>query len=153
MILYKLTSHNYKLVMVTYGPLFNSISLLPKALEIAISICYKEEGFFFCHKCKKTVDIYPLWRDSPELRFQIYEPQKCYYYKLIDEEVDGIKLISYKNGKFKRRDGTWKKFAKDTSSIENNFLFHDKIGHNKYGFYCCNCKFYSTDFYAFIPLG
>ena len=120
-------------------------------LALANRICYKEEGNFFCHKCKKTVDIYPYCRDSPYIRFQMHEPQKCYYYKLIDEEVDGIKLISYRNGNFKRRDGTWKKFAKDPSSSKINFLFLDKEKHNKYDFYCCNCKYCSTDFYDFIP--
>ena len=128
----------------------NLIAGLPFAFALINKYSYKEEGYFFCHKCKKTVDIYPLYRDLDCLRFQIYEPQKCYYYKLIDEEVDGIYLISYRNGKFKRRDGTWEKYAKDPSSSKNNFLT-DKIGHNKFGFYCCNCNNYSTDFYDFIP--
>ena len=137
--------------MVTVGlnPFDGFAAGLPLAFAIVNRLCYKEEGYFFCHKCKKTVDIYPLYRDSLYIRFQMHEPQKCYYYKLIDEEVDGIKLISYKNGKFKRRDGTWIKFAKESPPSKITFL--DKIGHNKYKFYCCNCKYCSTDFYDFIP--
>ena len=110
---------------------------------------YKQEGRFFCHKCKKTVDIYPL--SGENLRFQIHESQKCYYYQLIDEEVHGIKIFGFRNGKFKTRDGTWFKFAKDPSSIKEIISPLDKIGDSKYSFYCCNCEYQSKDFYDFIP--
>ena len=49
----------------------------------------------------------------------------------------GTKLGSFRNGKFKRRDGTWVKFPKDPSSKKKNFFLLDKIGHKKYEFYCC----------------